>query len=221
MNTKSLISSGLPTLSLLDTGDRAMSLMNEYRVFHLPLVDRDNYLALISEDDLLDWDTPEEPLSYAEFINFRPAVVDQMHPFEAIKVVKEFNLSLLPVVNEHNHFVGVVTMEGLFSFMADQKGIKDVGGIFVLEMEERNYSLSEIARICESNDISIISVYIKTVDEFGLQWVTVKTNKTDLQSVLATFERYNYTIVDMFSNDKQQEQDLQQNYNMLMRYINL
>jgi acetoin utilization protein AcuB len=54
-----------------------MSLMNEFRIFHLPLVDRDNYIALVSEDDLLDWDTPEEALSHAEFLNFRPMASGQ------------------------------------------------------------------------------------------------------------------------------------------------
>ena len=68
METKSLISYDLPVLALNDSGQRALQLMSEHRVFHLPLVQRDNYLALISEDDLLDWDTPEEPLSLAEFV---------------------------------------------------------------------------------------------------------------------------------------------------------
>lgn len=197
-----------------------MHLMNEYRVFHLPLVQKDNYIALVSEDDLLDWDTPEEPLSLAEFLTFRPAVRENMHPFEAIKIAREFNLSVLPVVNMQNHYMGVVTTEGLFGFMIDNNALKEAGAIIVLEMDQKNYSMSEIARICESNDVSILCSVIQTVDESGLQWVTLKTNKTDVQSLVATFERYNYNLVEVFSSETHKE-DLQQNFDMLMHYINI
>ena len=43
MDSKSLISSEFPVLSLEDSGEKALRLMNEYRVFHLPLIQRDNY----------------------------------------------------------------------------------------------------------------------------------------------------------------------------------
>lgn len=220
MNTKSLISYELPVLSLNDSGTKAMRLMNEYRVFHLPLVHRDNYLALISEDDLLDWDTPEEPLSLAEFVNFRPAIIEHTHPFEAMKVAKEFNLSVLPVVDEHNHYAGAITIEGLFNYIADNNAIIEPGGIIVLEIEQRNYSLSEIARICESNDTNILCLFVKTKDENGLQWVTIKVNKTDVQALIATFERFSYKVIDTFSVENHKE-DLQSNYDMLMHYINI
>ena len=220
MDAKSLISSDLPVLSLEDTGERALRLMNEYHVFHLPLIQRDNYLALVSEDDILDWDTPEEPLSLAEFLNFRPAVFEGSHPYEAVRMAKEFNLSVLPVVDKQNHFAGVITIEGLFSFITDNNAIRSNGSILVLEMEQRNYSLSEIARICESNEINILSLSIKNRDEQGMIWVTIKVNTNDIQALVSTFERFSYTIVEMFSTDFTKE-DVQQNYDMLMHYINL
>ena len=95
-----------------------------------------------------------------------------------------------------------------------------MGGIIVLEMEPRNYSLSEISRICESNDVSIISLFIKTKNESGLLLVTIKTNRTDIQSLVSTFERYNYTIAEIYSIENN-ENDLQQNYNALMHFMNI
>lgn len=220
MNTLSLITSEIPNLSLSDSGNKALQLMNEYRVFHLPLVQRDNYLALISEDDILDWDTPEEALSLAEFVNFRPAISGQSHPLEAMKLATEFNLSLVPIVDEQNHFAGVVSVESLFNYIASHNAITDEGGIIVLEMEQRNYSLSEIARICESNEMQILSCMVKTDENTGLQLVTIKVNKTDIQSLTATFERFGYLIVETYAAEKHDE-NLQSNYDMLMRIINI
>ncbi len=220
MDSKSLISAEFPVLSLEDSGEKALRLMSEYRVFHLPLIQRDNYLALVSEDDILDWDTPEEPLSLAEFLTFRPAVFEGTHPYEAVKIAKEFNLSVLPVVDKHNHFSGVITIDGLFSFLTDNNSIKNEGSILVFEMEQRNYSLSEIARIGESNDISILSVEVKNKDEQGMILVTIKVNSNDIQALVSTFERFNYTIVNTFATDIAKD-DVQHNYDLLMHYINL
>lgn len=220
MHTNTLISNDLPTLSFEDSGEKALHLMNEYRVFHLPLVQRDDYIALVSEDDLLDWDTPEEPLSLAEFITFRPAIVENTHALEAMKIVKEFNLSVLPVVNEQNHYVGLITTEGLLGFVADNNAVKEPGAIIVLEMEQRNYTMSEIARICESNDVTILCSYVKTMNDNGMQTVTLKTNKTDVQALIATFERYNYNVVNVFASEFFKE-NLQENFDMLMHYLNV
>ncbi|MEN9339016.1 MAG: hypothetical protein RIQ62_328 [Bacteroidota bacterium] len=220
MNIKSLISPEFPVLSLDDTGDKALRLMSEFRVFHLPLIQRDNYIALISEDDLLDWDTPEEPLSLAEFLTFRPAIVEQKHPYDAMKLARELNLSLVPVVNEHNHFAGVVTSEGLVAYLSDNRGIQAEGSILILEMESRNYSLTEIARICESNDCSVQHLSMQQDDQTGLIQITLKVNQTDIEALRATFDRFNYQVVETYSVETKKD-SIQQNYDMLMHYINI
>lgn len=220
MNCQSLIAYELPSLLLNDSGTKAMSLMNEFRIFHLPLVDRDNYIALVSEDDLLDWDTPEDPLSLAEFLNFRPMASANMHPFEAMQLMQEFNLSVIPVLDAHQHFLGAITIEKLISYFSETSAIKEPGAIIVLEMEQRNYSVSEIARICESNDVSILNLSVNTIDANGLQAVTIKVNAQDIQALQATFERYGYTITEVYAANSHSE-DLQNNFDAFMNYMNL
>lgn len=220
MNIASLISFDLPVLNLQDSGERAMGLMKEYRVFHLPLVQRDNYIALISEDDLLDWDTPEEPLSLAEFLNFRPIVFESMHPYDAAKTAKELNLTVLPIVNSHNHYMGVVTTEKLFEFITDNQSIKENGAILVIELEHKNYSLSEISRICESNNVSILSSSVRQMENSNMLQVTLKLNQNDTAAVVATFERFNYHVAEVFSVEKT-SQDVEENLNSLLHYLNL
>ncbi len=220
MRVHELLSFDLPLLSLEDSGDKVLSLMSEYRVFHLPLVHRDNYLALISEDDILDWDTPEQPLSLAEFLHFRPSISLHAHPLEAIKIVKDYNLSILPVLDEHNHFAGMLSQEKLFQYLANNNAVNEEGGILLLSMESRNYSMSEIARICESNDVSILLMSMRSLDDNGMIEITLKVNKKDLQALKATFERYSYTITQSYAVDTHLD-DLKSNFDMLMHMINM
>lgn len=220
MDIRDLVLYELPNLSLKDSGTKALALMRDFHVYHLPIIEREDYLALISEEDLLDWDTPNEPLSKATFLKFRPAAFDTMHPFEAIKIVKEFNLSVLPLLDEEQKFVGCITVENLFSFITNTNSFEQEGGIIILRVSPLHYSLAEIARLAESDNIILQGVLVRQLEDDSMMRVTLKTNKTDLRSFVATLERYEYQITATY-NALLNEETLEDNYNLLMRYLDL
>lgn len=220
MEINDLVLYELPTLSLKDSGMKALSLMRDFHIYHLPIIERDDYLALISEEDILDWDTPEETLGKAEFLKFRPAVFDNMHAIEAIKIVKQFNLSVIPLLDDENKFIGSITSENLFNYITETNTFKEEGGIVILRVSPLEYSLAEIARLAESDNIILQGVLVHQLDEENMMSVTLKTNKADLRSFVATLERYEYQLVATF-NAELGEDTIQDNYNMLMRYLDL
>lgn len=220
MNISDLILYELPTLSLEDNGVKALSLMRDFHVYHLPIVQKDEYIALLSEDDILDWDTPEETLGKAEFLKFRPAIFDNVHPIDGIKVAKEFNLSVIPVLDEERNYVGCITQENFFKFLTDTNTYAQEGGIIILRIDPIHFSLSEIARLTESNSITLQGVFIHQNKETNMMEITLKTNKTDLRALLATFERYEYEVVNVY-NALQSREELKNNYDLLMRYLNI
>lgn len=220
MDSKDLILYELPSLSLEDSGNKALSLMRDFHIYHLPIVQRDEYIALISEDDILDWDTPEEKLGKAEFLTFRPAIFENMHPIEGIKIAKEFNLSALPVLDEEKNFIGCITKENFFTFLTDTNTYETEGGIIVLRVATIQFSLAEIARLTESNSINIQGVFIHEDKENKMMEITIKTNKKDLRALVATFERYEYQVVNTY-NALQSKEELKDNYDLLMRYLDI
>ncbi len=56
MLTRDLISNSIPYLHLDDKVYHALQLMNDYHVTHLPLVEEEKYLGIISEEQLLHSD---------------------------------------------------------------------------------------------------------------------------------------------------------------------
>lgn len=220
MELRDLILYELPSLGLKDSGTKALALMRDFHVYHLPVIERDDYLALISEEDILDWDSPEDPLSKAEFLKFRPAVFDDMHAIEAIKVVKEFNLSVIPLLDDEKKYVGSITVENLFNFITNTNSFEQEGGIIILRVSPLEYSLAEIARLAESDNITLQGVLLRQLDDSNMMTVTLKANKTDLRSFVATLERYEYQIVATY-NALLNEETLKDNYNSLMRYLDL
>lgn len=220
MLVQQLIAPDLPVLHLSDTGEQALNIMQELHVGHLPLTDADEYKALIGEEELLNWETPEKPLSAANFLNFMPVVYGNAHPYEAARRAIQQNISVVPVIDENNKYLGAVTRNDLLEFLCKNTGIEQPGGIISLEVKMANYSLSEIARICENNDVIILNTQLLSSPETDTIEVILKTNTKELQSLVASFERYEYTVKEVFGELPAQESMLER-YQLLMNYINM
>ena len=62
MNAIELISDIIVPLKTSDTVQTALSMMNEFKVTHLPLVNNLSYLGLLSEDDIIGTESEDMPL---------------------------------------------------------------------------------------------------------------------------------------------------------------
>lgn len=220
MVIEQLISPVVPILLPTDTGSRALFLMEENHLAQLPIVLEHKYMALVQENDVLDLDNADTPLNAGDIMDYRPAVFASGHPFEALRVAHQQNLSIVPVVDNENTYLGAITRNDLLKYIAENSGLDSPGGILVLEIEPRSYSLHEIARICESEDVIIISTQLFTNRATGKIEVTIKTNRNDLQGVVQAFERYNYVVKEVFGEQSNNE-DMLDRYKMLMNYINM
>ena len=95
------------------------------------------------------------------------------------------------------------------------------GGIIVLELVERDYSLSQIAQIVESNNVRVLSMYITSPPESTRLEVTLKVNTSDLVSVIRTFERYNYDVKTWVTSNDSMDQFYSERFDLLMKYLNI
>ena len=219
MILEQLISAVVPTLIPADSGYRALAMMEESSFTQLPLIDGDQYMALIQESDVLDWKQPQCPLHDAAFIGYKPAILVSGHPFEAIRIAHQMNLSVLPVVDSGQKYLGSITKDTLLKYISEASGLATPGGIIVLEVLPRNYTLYEIARICENEDVTIMNTQVHP-NESGVLEVTIKLNRTALEAVVSSFERHSYTVKQVYGAENSGE-DIEGKYNLLMNYINM
>jgi acetoin utilization protein AcuB len=219
MSLEQLISPSVPTLMPGDTGNKALALMGENNITQLPVVSADNYIALVRENDLLDWANPGSSLGEADFLNYKPAILVSGHPFEALRITNQMNLSVLPVIDHEHKYIGSVTKDSLLKYITENSGIDAPGGIIVLEAAPRNYSLYDIARICENEDVIIMNTQVHANEADNLE-ITLKLNRTGIDAVVSSFERYNYTVKEVYGEDSHDE-DIAGKYNLLMNYINM
>jgi predicted transcriptional regulator len=205
---------------LTDTGTHALQLMMDNDLTELPLVSDNNYIALISEDDILEWEDEDALFSEADYLNYRPAVAASSHPYEALKLAHRQNLNVIPVVDDSDKYIGCVTNDTLLSYIAENSGLDIPGAIIVIEIEPRNYSLYEIARIFENQEAIIINTQLFTNVQTNKLEITIKCNRTEVSGILSSLEHNKYKVIEVYGNSSNPE-DIIDRYKLLMSYLNM
>lgn len=221
MLAKDLISDVVPALRTSDTGLRALSWMEIFRISHLPIVNNQEFLGLISDTDIYDLNMADEPIGNHKLSLFSPYVLFDQHIYEAMKLAAENHLSVVPVLNKKKQYLGLITMNELLYHFAEISALRDPGGIIVLELNQNDYSLTHIAQIIESNDAKILSTYVSSSEQSTKLEVTLKINRTDLTSITQTLNRYNYNIKASYMEDQDMDSFYSDRYELFMRYLNI
>ena len=220
MFVKEIISETFSPLSLSDTGISALNLMDEFKVTQMPLVDGARYYGLISDIEIYNFSKPEDPIINSINKVIRPYISHENHILEALKIIVEEKLNLLPVLDEKENFIGVVQLPQLIKAFSELIGLDNPGAIIVLEMNINDYSMVEIAQIVESNDLKILSSYICTHKDSTKAEVTLKLNTVELRPLIQTFNRYNYSIKATYM-EHDDWQDMRDRYDYVMNYLNI
>lgn len=216
-----LISEVIPALKTSDTGQTALNWMEIFRVSHLPIVNNQDFLGLISDNDIYDMNQPEAPIGDHKLTLLKPFVTTGQHLFEVIGIASKLKLSVVPVLDSKNHYKGVITTSDLIRRIAGISSMDQPGGILVLEMIERDYSLSQIAQIVESNNVKVLSLYITSPSDSTKLEITIKVNTTDLLSLIRTFERYNYEVKTWVTTNDSIDRFYSERFDLLMKYLNM
>ncbi len=219
MIAREIISDIVPALKTSDTGLKALSWMEIFRVSHLPIVNNKEFLGLISDTDIYDLNMADEPIGNHNLSLFSPYVTADQHIYEVIEVVSRLNLTLIPVL-ENKNFLGLITLTDLIHSFAGLLSVNNPGAIVILELHHNDYSLSEISRIIESNDSRILSVYTRSPEESMKMEVIIKVNTNDISSIVKTFERFNYNIKASYMDNEVLDSLYDKRFESFMRYLN-
>lgn len=220
MLTRELLSQTLPSLRLHDKVYQALQLMNDNHVTHLPIIENDKFIGIISEEDLLQVDNDSLALEQLEQSFFNVAVREDEHFLKAVQIAAENGLSVVPVVNEENELGGTVAYNDLLRYASEFMSLNEPGGLIVLEIASNQYSFNEISKIVETNDAQITQLNTSNDAETGMMQVTIRINKPDISDIVATFQRYEYNIKYSFG-EEQYANELRNNYDNLMNYLKI
>lgn len=219
MTAEQLISASIVPLQASDSGDVALEMMAGLHVRHLPVVRGKELLGMISEDDLLDGDTSIAVSEYKLTLSC-PFVRHDDHVIEVIRVLIANQLTAIPVLDDEQGYLGCISSENLLYYFSRMAAFTEPGSIIVLEINRRDYSLAEIARIAESEDTLILSSFVRSIPDSSHIEVTLKVNRQDIGGLVAAFHRFNYEVKAYFHEGGYSD-NLRERYDALIAYLNV
>jgi len=219
MIARDLISNSIIPLRTSDTGREALSIMKDFSITHLPIVNDKQLLGLLSDEDIINHDI-DEPVGSFGLSMIRPYVKEEDHIYEVMRLLGEYQLTIIPVVDIEENYLGLITQEDVLQFFAHAGSFTEPGSVIVLEIAKRDYSLAEMSQIVESERAAILSSFVTTNLDNSVVDVTIKINKQEIQNIIASFERYNYKVKGTFQESEYAD-NLKERYDALMAYLSV
>jgi hypothetical protein len=134
--------------------------------------------------------------------------------------MNSLNLTLIPVLDEKEMYKGCITLKGIVQNLSNMTAIQNPGGVIVLELNQNDYSVTQIGNIIEGNDAKILSLHVSSVPDSVKLEVTIKVNKEDMSRIIQTFNRYNYTVKATF-HQSDFETGLKDKLNEFLHFLNI
>jgi acetoin utilization protein AcuB len=215
MIAEDLISDFIIPLKRNDSCEAAIGFMREVNVTEMPVVEQGKLLGYLQivKAEKTKAKTVGEIMSGEKIF-----VYEDTHLFDVAKIMLDSEKNTLAVCDTEQNYKGSITLTDLLKGYTKETPLSLQGAIVTLQIIPRDYTLTEIARITESNDFKITGIFIRTLADNKLE-VNIKFNSTEINAVLHAFERFNYEIksVHQLSEAKGGVDD---RFDWLIKYIN-
>ena len=209
----------LPIFEVMETLKKPLQFFEETTFSHVAVVEEDgSFLGLLSENDHDCFEAKKkiEDFRYeleSFFVTAETSWLDVLEKFARNEA------NILPVLDNLNRVVGYYDLNDIVSVFIGTPFFTEPGGILVVSKGIKDYSFSEIAQIVESNNSKLLGAFITESFNDIIQ-VTLKINASNLNEIIQTFRRYNYTIL-FGNNDDQFMEDLKERSDYLDKYLNV
>jgi len=205
MKVKAILtpSSKLTLIKPTDNASFAMEKINELGVLSLPVVDGKRFVGFISKQFLYETFFKEEKTDMNEFLSREVStfIHTQVDPInseayieQAAKVFFENNVRFIPVINEQNEFLGIVTQKAIFGLLAKVYGIEDPK--ITIATNDVKGILSKLAEIITKKGGNITNIAMLTTSVKGVDDISIRLVADDVDSIVKKLKKEGFQITD-------------------------
>jgi len=186
---------------------------------HYPVTEGGLFLGMIRCEDLEQIDG-NEPLSKQRYLLENIFVPDNINDWtQLFSNFLSNETNVLPVIDQNRHYLGVYLLEDLLEELSEIKAFSSNGTVIRISGNTDDFSFSQVAQIIEATGGKLLGILL--VDENANELIAdVKIKSENINEILQTFRRYDYTILSEHPEDKHL-QELRENANYLEKYLRM
>lgn len=218
---KSIIEEKFQPLTADNTVEEARDRMAEQGLETFPVVDSttQKLIGRISYKILSDA-VDKAPISDME-LEEAVKIYKGQHVFEAARLMLQYELSSLPLVDKQGAYMGIITKQEVLESLSRMLNLAQTGSVITIELDPVDFTLSEIVQIIETEGAKILGVTVESPDRSPKSFeVSFKLNLEDVSNITAALRRYDYNIV-VESENTVFGKDLEHRADELIKYIDM
>jgi len=219
MQAGELISEQYAPLRRSDTVSAALELMNAIGTGDLPVVENHTVLGYARASEIFAEDPDTTLAEVMEFPPYAAHAFAHQHLYEIVPVFAALQTTTLAVTDADHRYIGMIDLRHLNEVISRTLTYKGIGSIIELEISQRDFSPAELTRLVEMNDCKVVGMVVNELESGNLQ-VFTKLNTTAVRAVLATFERYNYRVINVFLREDNNHGD-DERYRAFLKFLDI
>lgn len=218
MNLRELITTDYKALKPTDSIAAARAYFARSCRTHLPVAEGEAFSGCLAGEKLTDASGEKVIDCREDWERERYLPLDKP-PLEALQTMTQLGGNLLPLLDEKAHYQDCVSLEDLTHYLTNWPFFAEPGAVLTLETEAKNYSISAISQIVESQNAKVLGCFLSNCQLDQVE-ITLKIDRRPLNPIADNFARFGYQIKEKSYRDKRDEV-LRTHYASLMKYLDM
>ncbi|WP_175454735.1 CBS domain-containing protein [Lutibacter oricola] len=205
--------------TLHSTIEEVKEFFNTTTFNHFPIVEKDKLVGLISETEIQGLNEEEKEIGYYQYLFEFFSVEEEANILDVLKEFASNQTTIMPVLNLKNNYIGYYDVIDVLHTYNETPFFNSNGAVLLLEKELRDYSISEVSQIIESNNGKVLGVFVSETSATSVK-IMVKFDSQNINEIIQSFRRYEYQVLSNHKDDSFLE-DLKDRSNYLQKYLNI
>lgn len=219
MNINDYILKEIKALSLENSVSDALNLCEHLPITHIPIVKENKLVGCFSEDDIQTIEQQDASLhQYTHLLqHFHANTTYSL--LELIALFAENDCNIIPVLDERQNYIGYYELRDILDVFVNCPFMHNNNVTLIVTKPKNDFSMSQVSQIIESNKAKLLGLYVsrETMDEVE---VTLKISSEEMNEIIQTFRRYDYTIISQLEDDEYLE-ELKDRANYFKKYLDM
>lgn len=197
------------TISPKTTARKALDVMQSKRFSNIPVVDNGHLVGIVAKEDIINQyfcgekgytlmeDTLVEDIMTKQFTTVRK--MDYIE--RAVILLKEKDISALPVLDSDGNLVGIITRADIFDAFTDAMGMDNKGTRIYMVIPELIGQLAKIANIVRHHGVSIEALTVFDSGIVNTKQVIMKVNSKEVDQLIADLKNAGIDVRDAGNNN--------------------
>ncbi len=219
MNVTDYIVNEIKALNLTDSVSKAKEICENFPISHIPIVDNNVLLGCFSENDIRTIEQSDEKLRNHHFLMQNFYVNEKATTLDLLSEFAHNDCNLIPVLNKEQKYIGYYDLSDILDVFANSPFLHKDSENLVVEKPYKDFSMSQVAQIVESNNAKLLGMYISEETPNHAR-IVLKIRSIAMNEIIQTFRRYDYTVITQHVDDEYLEQ-LQERADYFKKYLDI